>query len=155
MSADDSIPSISPSIIELVPESVARECCVLPAAADKASITLYCPDEPGFAAANFEKLRFILKMQVQFIPAERQAILQAIDRHYSQCDYIDGCELAFRFRCPRTWESLSLTKDEAIRHCPECEQLVYLCESLEQAEALGAQRKCIAYGGWLGDVQID
>src|SRR4051812_27753342 len=37
---------------------------------------------------------------------------------------IENCGVAFQFRCPRRWESLKPTADEAVRFCESCRQRV-------------------------------
>lgn len=50
----------------------------------------------------------------------------------------------FKFRCTRTWDSLSPTATDAVRYCDDCDRGVHLCETNEQLIiALHADR-CVA-----------
>lgn len=72
--------SIPPNIIELVPESVARENVVLPMDEDDGVLKLIASDPDDFN--SFEKVRFILQRKVEIALASRESILEAINRHY-------------------------------------------------------------------------
>jgi type IV pilus assembly protein PilB len=73
---------IPPSVIELVPESVARENAILPLAEEDGQLTVIVSDPDDFE--TFEKLRFILNRRIEIALAPREAILEAINRHYGQ-----------------------------------------------------------------------
>jgi len=75
---------IPPSVIELVPESVARENAILPLAEDGASLRVAVSDPLDLD--TFEKLRFILNRKVDIALAPRESILEAINRYYGQVD---------------------------------------------------------------------
>ncbi len=71
---------IPPSVIELVPESVARENLILPMAEENGSLKVICSDPLDLD--TFDKLRFILNRQIEIALAPREGILGAINRHY-------------------------------------------------------------------------
>ncbi|GAG19333.1 unnamed protein product, partial [marine sediment metagenome] len=73
---------IPPSVVELVPESVARENAVLPLAVGDGKLTVIVSDPLDFE--TIDKLRFILNRQVEIALAPRESILEAINRHYGQ-----------------------------------------------------------------------
>jgi hypothetical protein len=73
---------VTPELIDLVPESVARESCVIPIAFDGERITFAAVDTTDIALAD--KLRFILAKDVRLVPAPRAAILEAINQAYAQ-----------------------------------------------------------------------
>jgi type IV pilus assembly protein PilB len=75
---------IPPSVIELVPESVARENVILPLAEDGAALKIVGSDPLDLDA--FDKLRFILNRKVDIALAPRELITEAINRHYGQMD---------------------------------------------------------------------
>ena len=73
------------SVIELVPESVARENCILPLAEEEdgsLKIIMSDPDD----METLDKLRFILDRRIEVVLAPREAILEAINRYYGQND---------------------------------------------------------------------
>lgn len=68
------------SIIELLPESVARENIVIPLAVeyDRLFVATHNPMDITVA----DKLTFLLNREIRFRQAPREAILEAIDRYY-------------------------------------------------------------------------
>src|SRR5262249_2248601 len=79
--AEMTIPS---AVIELVPESVARENVVLPMAQDNGMLRIIMSDPSDFE--TIEKLRFILNKEIQPVLAPREQIVEAINRHYGQTE---------------------------------------------------------------------
>ncbi len=75
---------IPPSIVELVPESVARENAILPMAEEDGALKVIVSDP--YDLDTFEKLRFILNRKVEIALAPRSNILEAINRHYGQME---------------------------------------------------------------------
>jgi type IV pilus assembly protein PilB len=73
---------IPPSIVELVPESVARENAVIPLAEEDGALKVLVSDP--FDYETFEKLQFILNRKVNIALATRESILEAINRNYGQ-----------------------------------------------------------------------
>src|SRR5487761_83573 len=69
-----------PSVIELVPESVARENAILPMDERDGSLKVIVSDPEDFE--TLDKLRFILNRRVEVALAPREAIVDAINRHY-------------------------------------------------------------------------
>ncbi len=73
---------IPPSVVELVPESVARENVILPMAESDGELKVIVSDPDDYE--TFEKLRFILNRRVTPVLAPRESILEAINRYYGQ-----------------------------------------------------------------------
>ena len=73
---------IPPSVVELVPESVARENAVLPLAEGDGKLIVIVSDPNDFE--TIDKLVFILNRQIEIALAPRESILEAINRHYGQ-----------------------------------------------------------------------
>jgi len=73
---------IPPSVVELVPESVARENAILPLAESDGELTVIVSDPLDLEV--FEKLRFILNRQIEIALAPREHILEAVNRYYGQ-----------------------------------------------------------------------
>lgn len=73
---------VPPSVVELVPESVARENFILPLSEDDGTLKVVVSNPNDFE--TFEKLRFILNRKVEIALAPREAILEAINRYYSK-----------------------------------------------------------------------
>ncbi|MDR1289652.1 MAG: GspE/PulE family protein [Planctomycetaceae bacterium] len=73
---------IPPAIIELVPESVARENQVLPYQLDGDTLRVLTSDPNDFEA--FDKLRFILRRTIVPVIATRESIQESINKHYQQ-----------------------------------------------------------------------
>jgi type IV pilus assembly protein PilB len=73
---------IPPSVVELMPESVARENAILPLSESGGELKVIVSDP--YDLETFDKLRFILNRQVTPVLAPREAILEAINRYYGQ-----------------------------------------------------------------------
>jgi type IV pilus assembly protein PilB len=76
--------SIPESVIEFVPESVARENVILPMAEVDGALKVIVSDPEDFD--TIEKLRFILNREVKIALAPRESILEAINRYYGQIE---------------------------------------------------------------------
>lgn len=76
--------TIPQAIIELVPESVARENFVLPLEADGPNLKIITSDPADFD--TLQKLNFILNKEILPVLAAREQIVEAINRHYGQSE---------------------------------------------------------------------
>src|SRR6516225_9073270 len=76
--------TIPPSVIELVPESVARENVVLPMSQENGALKIIISDPSDFD--TLQKLQFILNKDISPVLAPREQIVEAINRHYSQTE---------------------------------------------------------------------
>ena len=72
--------NIPPNIIEMVPESVARENTIIPLSADESALTIVTSKPDDFELSD--KLQFILNRRIKFVVASKEAIVDAISRHY-------------------------------------------------------------------------
>ena len=75
---------VTESVIELVPESVARENSILPFEEQEGVLTVLISD-PG-DMDTIEKLRFILNRDVKIALAPRDRIQESINRYYGQIE---------------------------------------------------------------------
>jgi type IV pilus assembly protein PilB len=76
--------TVPQEVIELLPESVARENTIFPLAEHGSALQLAISDPTD--ADLQEKLRFILNRDVEMSLAPRQQIVEAINRHYGLSD---------------------------------------------------------------------
>ncbi len=76
---------IPDEIIQLVPESVARENNVIPFESEDDDVLKVLVSDP-FDLETIEKLRFILNRKVETALAPREAISEAINRYYGQVE---------------------------------------------------------------------
>ncbi|MBI2825995.1 MAG: Flp pilus assembly complex ATPase component TadA [Planctomycetia bacterium] len=76
---------IPPSVVELVPESVARENAILPMAVEDDGALRVIMSDPTDLDTR-DKLRFILNKNVEIALAPRENIVDAINRHYGQTE---------------------------------------------------------------------
>lgn len=76
--------TIPPSVIELVPESVARENVVLPLSQENGMLRIIVSDPSDFETQ--QKLQFILNKDIHTVLAAREQIVEAINRHYGQTE---------------------------------------------------------------------
>ncbi len=75
---------ILPSVIEMVPESVARENVVIPLSLEDESLVVAVSDPMAFEV--LDKLRFILNKDIKVAMATKESIQTAINRHYGQTE---------------------------------------------------------------------
>jgi type IV pilus assembly protein PilB len=75
---------IPPSVIELVPESVARENVVLPMSQENGALKIIISDPGDFD--TLQKLQFILNKDIQPVLAPREQIIEAINKNYGQSE---------------------------------------------------------------------
>jgi type IV pilus assembly protein PilB len=75
---------IPEEVIELVPESVARENAILPLSEEDDALKVIVNDP--FDIETIEKLRFILNRKVEIALAPRENILESINRYYGQVE---------------------------------------------------------------------
>jgi type IV pilus assembly protein PilB len=75
---------IPASVIEMVPESVARENVVIPMAQENGALKIIMSDPTDFD--TMQKLQFILNKDIQPVLAPREQIIEAINRHYGQTE---------------------------------------------------------------------
>src|SRR5262245_63718074 len=75
---------ISPSVIEMVPESVARENVIIPLSQDNGVLKIVISDPSDFD--TIQKLQFILNKDIQPVLAGKEQIVEAINRHYGQTE---------------------------------------------------------------------
>ena len=76
--------TIPEAVIELVPESVARENVILPLAEEEDGLKVIVSDP--YDIDTVEKLRFILNRRIEIALAPRDRILEAINKYYSQIE---------------------------------------------------------------------
>ena len=73
---------IPPSVVELVPESVARENVIIPLSEGDGELKVVVSKPDAYDI--FDKLQFILNRRITPVLAPREAILEAINRYYGQ-----------------------------------------------------------------------
>jgi type IV pilus assembly protein PilB len=75
---------VAPSVVELVPQSVARENVILPIEEIDDGIVVAASDPLDLE--TFDKLRFILNRKIEIALAPRAAINEAINKYYGQIE---------------------------------------------------------------------
>jgi len=76
--------TVPPSVVEMVPESVARENRVMPISADGNVLKIVTSEPDNYEV--LQKLQFILNKDIQPVLADREQIVAAINRHYGQTE---------------------------------------------------------------------
>jgi type IV pilus assembly protein PilB len=71
---------IPTSVVELVPESLARENIVMPLSQENGAIKVIMHDPMNFD--TIDKLRFVLNREIEVALAPKEAIVEAINRYY-------------------------------------------------------------------------
>jgi len=78
------LPTPPPHVLELVPESVARENVVLPVRLDGETLWVAAADPNNLSVAD--KLTFILNKKIRLVGYPRVLLLKAINEHYGQTE---------------------------------------------------------------------
>ena len=73
---------VPPTIIEMVPESVARENVLIPIAEENGILRIAMRDPSDYDTVL--KVQFILARDIQPVLAPEEQIVAAINRHYGQ-----------------------------------------------------------------------
>jgi type IV pilus assembly protein PilB len=76
--------TIPPAVVEMVPESVARENHVMPLSHENNALQIVMSDPNDLD--TIEKLRFILNKDIAPVLADREDIIAAINSHYGQSE---------------------------------------------------------------------
>jgi type IV pilus assembly protein PilB len=82
---DLSTTQIPSAVIQLVPESVARENLVIPVSLDDSGALTVAMHDPA-AFDVIDKLRFIINKEIKVVVAPKEVLQQAINRHYGQSE---------------------------------------------------------------------
>lgn len=75
---------IPASVIELVPESIARENKVIPVGRENGAIRIVTSEPDDLSV--MDKLRFVLNQEIELALGAPEAIISAINRHYGQSE---------------------------------------------------------------------
>jgi type IV pilus assembly protein PilB len=110
--ADTQIPA---SVIELVPESVARENAVIPLSHENNMLQIVISNPEDIE--TLDKLRFILNKDVQPVLADREQIQESINRHYGQTESESVDSLLSEF----TDTAIDFTETESTRNAQQDE----------------------------------
>ena len=122
--------TIPAAVVELVPESVARENVVLPLAQDDGALKIIMSDPSDFDTV--QKLQFILNKDIQPVLAPREQIIEAINRHYGQSETESVDSMLAEF----TDTAIDVTETEAMASASQSEDsdapVVKLCNLIIQ-----------------------
>jgi hypothetical protein len=146
------------SVIELIPEAIARENNIIAVECSPEFVTIACPDE-SFGPLEEEKIRFVLDCPIRWEHHPRAEIQSAIDRHYDRAR-VENCAWKFRFQCPERWVNFATTNDDRVRFCSVCSRQVYLCSDDAEVVRHAKLGHCIARDDGIGceligDVELD
>ena len=108
--------TIPPSVVELVPESVARENVILPMAADNGALRVAMSDPMDLD--TIQKLTFILNKDIQPVLAPREQIIESINRYYGQSETESVDSMLAEF----TDTAIDTTETEAVARQVELDQ---------------------------------
>jgi type IV pilus assembly protein PilB len=102
--------TIPASVVELMPESVARENMVLPLSQENGALKIIMSDPSDFDTVT--KLQFILNKDIHPVLAPREQIVEAINRHYGQTETESVDSMLADF----TDTAIDFTETEATSH---------------------------------------
>ncbi|GAB5403955.1 MAG: hypothetical protein Aurels2KO_21860 [Aureliella sp.] len=78
--------SIPSAVLESIPESVARECCIVPFNDDHAGLVVLTDLTQTNDTETIDKLQFILNRRITCLHADANAIRRAIEHDYGSGD---------------------------------------------------------------------
>lgn len=64
-------------------------------------------------------------------------------------------QVRFSFVCSKRWEALAATEGESVRFCQQCQERVYYCETIDDAETRALAGQCIAVPQALSDGGVE
>jgi type IV pilus assembly protein PilB len=102
--------TIPAAVVELMPESVARENMVLPLSQENGTLKIIMSDPSDFDTVT--KLQFILNKDIHPVLAPREQIVEAINRHYGQTETESVDSMLADF----TDTAIDFTETEAAAH---------------------------------------
>lgn len=141
------VEGIPPELLQLVPQSLAREEGVLPLARDALVLMLAYAHERHSNTQGLERrLRRALRMPLLLVPFREEELLEAIEYCYREAE-ITACGLSLKegYRCPRSWQSLVPTESPDVRYCTACERPVFYCQTAEELNEHTARGDCVAF----------
>jgi Type II secretion system (T2SS), protein E, N-terminal domain len=135
---------IDPAAPEYLPESLAREECVLPLGLDGDALRVIFGRRVDYRE-SIDKIRFVLNRRLICAVADRERLERAIDEVYTHlATEVANCPLDFRFECPRRWLELRPTGQADVRFCESCARAVHLCADENEAIEHAQSGHCIA-----------
>ena len=57
---------------------------------------------------------------------------------------MDKRDLKVKYKCPNLWDDLTLTSDDKIRHCEECDKDVHFCNDPVELQEANEDDLCVA-----------
>lgn len=57
---------------------------------------------------------------------------------------VENCDIKWEFQCPKSWDKMTPTEDDKVRHCDACNKKVYYCGDLESLRLLVILGHCVA-----------
>jgi hypothetical protein len=135
---------IDPSAPEYLPESLAREECVLPLGPSGDALRVVFGRRDDYKA-SIDKLQFVLNKTLVCAVADRRRIERAIDEVYTYlATEVADCPLEFGVECPRRWLELRPGERPDVRFCDSCRREVFLCSTENEAIEHARQGRCVA-----------
>lgn len=61
----------------------------------------------------------------------------------------------FAYACPKRWHTLRPTQDDAVRHCQQCNEMVYYCGDVATAAERARAGQCVAIPKELSDGGVE
>jgi uncharacterized protein (TIGR02996 family) len=110
-------------------------------------------EERGDPRAEFLRVRVALgrlspiEKQFRVLWRQLRRLRSGVDRAWLAVldrTPIENCPVRFAYPCPKRWEALRPTEDDAVRYCEACQQRVYYCSTLRQARRHAEAGNCVA-----------
>lgn len=147
--------AIDPAVIAAMPESLAREECLLPLSVTGRQLRVVAGQREATALdQSLRRAVYRTGLELRYTVAEYTTIAALVNELFgSLFTEVSRCVVEFKVKCPLRWLDLTPTADPAIRDCVACGRQVYWAD--DEATALGHARlgRCVAL--WRSGVESE
>jgi hypothetical protein len=131
---------------DALPESVAREECVLPLSLAEGVLRVVAGRrEPEALTTSLRRVAYITRLRLRYSVADHGRVAALVHELFnSSFSEVSGCAAEFEVRCPRRWLELTPTSDPAVRYCGECGRQVFWADDEQAALSHARLGRCVA-----------
>lgn len=138
--------TIEPDAFFALPESIAREHCLLPLALSDGKLRLVAGHrEPAALDRSLRVVNFLTNLKIRYSIADFDTIAALVNELFSGSHIkVSRCALEFEVKCSKQWLELTPTADPAVRNCETCSRAVYWADDEAAALSHAQLGRCVA-----------
>jgi hypothetical protein len=138
--------TVEPAVFTAMPESVAREECLLPLAVNGKQLRVVAGRREATALdKSLRRAAYITGMGLRYSVAEYAQVAALVNELFNKCfTEVSGCVAEFEVKCPRRWLELAPTAAPPVRDCSVCQQQVFWANDAAEALAYARMGRCVA-----------